>query len=147
MLTMRTMLHFLYRHKWWITAYAVALIIRVGLALPLNHDWDGFVFSESAKNMLQGITPYQTVQSNNPIIYPDSDRPMLEQWYGYPPLPLILFTIPYALLKFLNIHATTLHQNFAIKIPFILGDLVCAYLTKKFLERWSKKNAKRASLL
>src|SRR5579859_2939985 len=93
-----------YKYKWWILIYVLAFLIRVAVALPLTHDWDGFVFSESAKNMLHGITPYQTVQSNSPIIYPDSDRPMTEQWYGYPPLPLIMFTIPYAILVFTRIH-------------------------------------------
>ena len=105
------------------------------------------MFSESAKNLFHGITPYQTVQSNSPIIYPDSDLPMTEQWYGYPPLPLIMFTIPYALLVLTGIHITPLLQNVAIKIPFILGDLLCAFLMMQFLKQWSQKLANRASLL
>lgn len=71
--------------KWYILVFAIAIIVRVLVAIPLIHNWDGFVFSESAKNMLQGITPYETVEKNDPTIYPDSDRPMLQQWYAYPP--------------------------------------------------------------
>ena len=120
---MKKITNTIYKHKLWILIYAIAFFIRVAISLPLIHDWDGFVFSESAKNMMQGITPYQTVESNNPSIYPDSDRPMTEQWYGYPPLPLIMFTIQYAMLVYTGVHITPFLQNFAIKIPFILGDI------------------------
>jgi Gpi18-like mannosyltransferase len=144
---MKKILSFLFNYKYWILAYTLALLIRIAISLPLIHDWDGFVFLTSAKNMLHGITPYQTVQSNSPIIYPDSDRPMTEQWYGYPPLPLIMFTIPYALFSFTGVHMTQMMQNFAIKSPFILGDILCAFLMMKFLKKWSQKLANRASLL
>src|SRR5258708_40118675 len=109
---MKKIVYFLLKYKWWILAYALALLIRIAISLPFIHDWDGFVFVESAKNILHGITPYQTVQSNNPIIYPDSDRPMTEQWYGYPPLPLMMFIIPYALLSYAGVHMTQMIQNF-----------------------------------
>src|SRR6266700_3404814 len=117
---MKQLIKTLFAYKWWYLAYILALIIRIAIALPLMHDWDGFVFTASAKNILHGITPYQTVQSNNPIIYPDSDRPMTEQWYGYPPMPLLMFTAPYGLFTFFGI-TNPLLLNLAIKTPFILG--------------------------
>jgi len=145
----KVLLQFIFQHKWWISVFIMAFIIRIIIAIPLMHDWDGFVFLDSAKNMLHGITPYQTVQSNNPIIYPDSDRPMTQQWYAYPPVPLIMFTIPYAIIMLSRIHGVILPvlQNISIKFSFIIGDLMCAYLIFKFLEKWNKSMGKRATIL
>ncbi len=134
-------------NKWLILFFVVAFLIRIAVAAPLIHDWDGFVFSESAKNMLQGITPYETVEKNDPIIYPNSDRPMTEQWYGYPPLPLIMFTIPYGLAIFSGIDITPALENIILKLPFILGDLLFAFLVFKFLKDRNRKLAGRAMLL
>jgi len=135
------------KQKWWILAYVVATIIRVVLATPLVHDWDGFVFSESAKNMVQGITPYMTVETNDPAIYPNSDRPMTEQWYGYPPLPLIMFTVPYALTALSGINITPVVENIVLKLPFILGDILCAFLVFRLLRSKNERLAGRAMLL
>src|SRR6266852_357498 len=100
-------LHFvldtLAREKLLVFIYLLAFAIRFILAIPLAHDWDGYVFSDSAKNLLHGITPYKTVEQNDPSIYPDSDRIMTEQWYGYPPLPLLMFTTTYAIPKYIGI--------------------------------------------
>ncbi len=137
------------RRKTWVLIFAAAFLVRIILAPFLMHDWDGFVFTESAKNMLQGITPYQTVESNDPMMYPDSDRPMTQQWYGYPPVPLIMFTIPYALAAFLTVQTGlwSILGNVAIKLPFILGDLLCAYLMMAVLWKYDKRWATRAGLL
>ncbi len=141
--------HKAYSKKTWIALFIVAFVIRIIFAFFLSHDWDGFVFAESAKNMLHGVTPYQTVQYNDPSIYPDSDRPMTEQWYGYPPLPLLMFTTSYALVAFSHISANLLPllTNVSIKLPFILGDLLCAFLMIIFLDKYGKKLATRAALL
>ncbi len=141
------LLSFLNSKKWWILAYTIAIVIRIVLAVPLVHDWDGFVFSESAKNMLKGITPYMTVASNDLSIYPDSDRPMTEQWLGYPPLPLLMFTIPYAIASISGVLTSPIVENFVLKIPFILGDILCAYLVMKFLKDRGERLANRAALL
>lgn len=135
------------RNKWIILFFVVAFLVRIIVAAPLIHDWDGFVFSESAKNMLQGITPYETVEKNDPTIYPNSDRPMTEQWYGYPPLPLIMFTIPYGLAIISGINITPALENIILKLPFILGDLLFAFLVFKFLKDRNRKLAGRAMLL
>src|SRR3989344_2830827 len=127
--------------------YFIALVIRIIFAVPLIHDWDGFVFSESAKNLLKGETPYQTVVKNNPEIYPDSDKPMVQMWYAYPPLPLLMFTSPLAITTILRIPLSPLAEIFLLKLPFIAGDLLAAYLVWKFLEQKDKKLARKAELL
>ena len=127
--------------------YFIALVIRIIFAVPLVHDWDGFVFSESAKNLLKGETPYQTVVKNNPEIYPDSDKPMVQMWYAYPPLPLLMFTSPLAITTFFKIPLSPLAEILLLKLPFIAGDLLAAYLVWKFLEQKDKKLARKAELL
>ena len=133
--------------KWYIVAFAAALVIRVVVAIPLVHDWDGFVFSESAKNMLHGITPYETVEENDAYIYPNSDSPMLQQWYAYPPLPLLMFTFPYFIAELSGIDLTPVLENVALKSPFIFGDLLFAFLVFIFLCNKSVKSAEHAMLL
>ncbi len=133
--------------KWYIVAFAAALVIRVVVAIPLVHDWDGFVFSESAKNMLHGITPYETVEENDAYIYPNSDSPMLQQWYAYPPLPLLMFTFPYFIAELSGIDLTPVLENVVLKSPFIFGDLLFAFLVFIFLCNKSVKSAEHAMLL
>ena len=138
---------FLAKHKRFFLIYTVALIIRLAFALPFIHDWDGFVFSESAKNFLRGETPYMTVLENDPSIYPDSDKPMAQQWYAYPPLPLLMFTAPLAIAALLKISLTPIPQTLLLKSPFIAGDLLAAWLVYQFLKTKNLKLAKRAELL
>lgn len=135
------------KYKRFAILYSLALIIRLIFAIPFIHDWDGFVFSESAKNLLQGKTPYMTVLENDPSIYPDSDKPMEQQWYAYPPLPLLMFTTPLIVPEILNIQLSQVTETLLLKLPFILGDLLAAWLVYKFLENKSQKLAKRAELL
>lgn len=144
---MRGISQFLLKYKRFILLYTLALIIRLIFAIPFVHDWDGFVFSESAKNFLRGETPYMTVLKNDPSIYPDSDKPMIQQWYAYPPLPLLMFTAPLAVANFLQIPLNSVTENVLLKLPFILGDLLAALLVRKFLEKKSEKFARRAELL
>ena len=138
---------FFVKHKRLLFIYSVAFIIRLAFAIPFIHDWDGFVFSESAKNFLKGETPYMTVLRNDPSIYPDSNKPMTQQWYAYPPLPLLMFTAPMAVAALLKISLTPMIQTLLLKSPFIVGDLIAAWLVYKFLETKSLKLAKRAELL
>jgi hypothetical protein len=119
----------------------------LAFAVPFIHDWDGFVFSESAKNLLNGETPYQTVLKNDPSIYPDSDKPMIQQWYAYPPLPLIMFTAPLAVARLTGLSLTELTETLLLKLPFIFGDLLAAWLVKKYLEDKHGNLARRAELL
>ena len=135
------------KHKRFLILYSLALVIRLAFAIPFIHDWDGFVFSESAKNFLKGETPYMTVLKNDPSIYPDSDKDTDQQWYGYPPLPLLMFTAPLVIPTVLDIPLSPIAQTLLLKAPFIAGDLVAAWLVYKFLETKSLKLAKRAELL
>lgn len=135
------------KHKRFLIIYSIALIIRLGFAVPFVHDWDGFVFSESAKNFLKGETPYMTVLKNDPSIYPDSDKPMSQQWYAYPPLPLLMFTAPLVIPTVLDVPLSPVAQMLLLKSPFIVGDLLAAWLIKKFLENENLKLAKRAEVL
>ena len=132
---------------WYILVFALALIIRIVVAVPLVHDWDGFVFSESAKNMLHGITPYETVEQNEPFIYPNSDRPMLQQWYAYPPLPVLMFTAPYFVTQLVGLVINPNFENIIFKIPFIFGDLLFAFLLFLFLFKKNLRMAEHGMLL
>ena len=144
---MASFYRFLKSHRREFLLYGIALTIRLAFAVPFIHDWDGFVFSESAKNLLRGETPYQTVIKNDPSIYPDSDKPMIQQWYAYPPLPLLMFTASLAIAKLTGLPLTELTKTLLLKLPFILGDLLAAWLVKKFLENKHDNMAKRAELL
>ncbi len=135
------------KHKRFLILYSIALIIRLAFAIPFIHDWDGFVFSESAKNFLKGETPYMTVLKNDPSIYPDSDKPLDQQWYGYPPLPLLMFTAPLVIPTVLDIPLSPIAKTLLLKAPFIAGDLLAAWLVYKFLKTKNLKLAKRAELL
>src|SRR3989344_4575727 len=112
---MASFYRFLKSHRREFLLYGIALTIRLAFAVPFIHDWDGFVFSESAKNLLRGETPYQTVVKNNPEIYPDSDKPMVQMWYAYPPLPLLMFTSPLAITTILRIPLSPLAEIFLLK--------------------------------
>lgn len=133
--------------KVWFCAFILAFIIRVAISIPLSHDWDSYVFQTSAEQLLEGTTPYEVVAQNNPEIYPDSDRAMTQQWYGYPPLPLLMFTTPLYIAKLAHIQLTPPLTNALIKLPFIIGDLVCAYLVYRFLRKEDEKKGRIASLL
>lgn len=87
-----------------------------------------------------------TVEKNLPFIYPDSDKPMIQQWYAYPPLPLLMFSLPIAITYLLNLQLNTPIYLILLKIPFILGDLVCALLVKRLVETYDQKFARKAEL-
>lgn len=129
------------------TLYATALLIRLALAIPFGHDWDSYVFAESARNLLEGENPYQTATSGDPRLYPDSDRPTIQQWYAYPPLPLIMFSAPLALARAAGIPMGEVATNLLLKLPFIAGDLLAAWLVWKFLEPSGLRIARRGELL
>jgi hypothetical protein len=144
---MKHLLQFFTKYKLDILLFLLALIIRLLLAFPLSHDWDGYVFRVSAENFLHGVTPYQTVAQNDPTIYPDSDVKMTEQWYGYPALPLMMFTTPIAFTSVMHIALSPIVENGLLKLPFIFGDMLCAILVYLILAKEKKVYAKRAMYL
>lgn len=147
MRVLASLFSFLAKHKRFLLIYSLALIIRLAFAIPFIHDWDGFVFSESANNFLNGETPYMTVLKNDPSIYPDSNKLMVQQWYAYPPLPLLMFTAPLAIAAVLKISLTPIAQTLLLKLPFIAGDLLAAGLVYKLLKNKSVRLAQQAELL
>ena len=133
--------------SWWVALWIVAVGVRVAIAIPLTHDWDGFVFTESARNLLDGVTPYAVVEQDPAHIYPRSDRPMVQQWYAYPALPLLAFSTTFGIARIFGLDAVALIGNLAIKLPFIAGDLVCAALVLAFLRPRGEAGARRAAVV
>ena len=133
--------------RWWIALWFIAAGVRIAVAVPLSHDWDSFVFTESSRSVLDGTSPYATVEEDPPYIYPRSNRPMLQQWYAYPALPLVAFTSTFALARATGLHAFPLMEQFSVKIPAIAGDLVCAALILRFLRSRGTRMARQAALL
>ena len=121
------------------TAYLLALGGQLALSAPFIHDWDGFVFLTTAHQLLAGVTPYETAQSGPAYIF-NSDDPA-NQWYAYPPLPMLLFAPPIALVQSMGI-GTPWVQRVALKAPFIIGNLLVAY-TAHLLVAGSAPNGAR----
>ncbi len=120
--------------------YILSFLIQIVLAGLLIHPWDGFVFSASAENFLQGITPYETALQQAPYTF----TLWMQEWYAYPPLPLLLFSSTYAPYFHFLSENPVLGRIF-LKLAFILGNLLCAYLVYRLIARVSSKaNASKA---
>ncbi len=117
--------------------YVIAFVIQIALAGFLIHQWDGFVFITSAQQFLQGLTPYQVASQSPPYTFSLG----MQGWYAYPPLPLLMFSSSYAPCHFLFGDNPFL-ARILIKLPFILGNLLCAHLVYRFVaELVSEKKA------
>ena len=123
------------RYKHYLFAFAIQIVLS-GL---LIHDWDGFVFITSAKEFLLGVTPYQTALEAPAYTF----GAWMQQWYAYPPLPLLLFTSTLAPYFYLPANSFIL-ERICIKLGFILGNLLCAYLVYKLVA--TIKSPKEAEL-
>lgn len=114
--------------------YAAAFLLQAFLGAFLVHAWDGFVFEQSVKNLvLEGETPYETIETPPAYAYNRAYVPPFPEWYAYPPLTLLLFSL------------TTLpHTLFGLggdpvfrvlwKLPIILGALGTAYVARRLAE-------------
>lgn len=123
--------------------YLLSFLIQLALAGFLIHEWDGVVLITSAKQFLQGVTPYQTALQAPPYTF----GTWLQMWYAYPPLPLLMFSATYAPC-FYFLGENLILERIFIKLSFILGNLLCAYLVYRFVaEVSSKENASRAEKL
>ncbi len=134
---------------WWrrYKHYVFAFLIQLFLAGLFIHDWDGFVFSTSARQFLEGITPYQ-VAAQAPAYTFAPSPPWKQEWYAYPPLPLLLYTPSYALYLLSPLGGNPIAERIFLKLPFILGNLLCAYLVYKVVRGISsEQKAKKAELL
>jgi UPF0716 family protein affecting phage T7 exclusion len=129
-MTVKGLLGYIAGHK----HYFISFAIQTALAGFLIHYWDGFVFTTSATQFLHGMTPYEVAAQAPPYTFLGG----LQQWYAYPPLPLLLMSATYAPYFFLFGGSPILGRIF-IKLTFILGNLLCAYLVYRFVSEVSSK--------
>lgn len=129
-MTWKRFLHFLANHK----HYVISFVIQIAIAGFLIHEWDGFVFITSASQFLQGVIPYE-VAAQAPSY---TSGLGIQMWYAYPPLPLLLFSSSYAPYFYLLGDNLILGRIF-IKLTFILGNLLCAYLVYRLVAGVSSK--------
>lgn len=124
--------------------YLVSFLIQVFLSTFLVLQWDGFVFAESVRNLLHGVTPYEFIGSPPPYAYHTLETP---SWYAYPPLPLLMMTASYGPLFFL-FGSNPIVERVFIAMPSILGNLLCAHLVYKLVAGVSsQESASRAEKL
>ncbi|MHB8603798.1 MAG: glycosyltransferase 87 family protein [Thermoplasmatota archaeon] len=122
--------YFRARPRW---IYGVAFILQLAIAPFLIHDWDGFVFIESLRQLLHGVTPYQLVENGPSYAFVGDAWPVVNSWYAYPPLPLLLMLPGYFALTLFS-HAPWV-ERLAVKLPFIVGNLVFAWLAARLTLR------------
>ncbi|MBI2078888.1 MAG: GtrA family protein [Euryarchaeota archaeon] len=114
-----------------IALYAAAFVLHLGIAAILTHDWDTYVFQSSVEQFLtEGTSPYSVGLAKPAFVYWNTLQPL---WYAYPPLPLLLMSVPFAPAAFGAVTAPWA-ARILIKLPFILATLAFAGLTRRFLE-------------
>jgi Gpi18-like mannosyltransferase len=111
--------------------YTIAFLIQIVLAGFFCHDWDCFVFITTVEQFLQGTSPYQTA-FEAPLYTFSPGPPWMQAWYAYPPLPLLLCTATYAPYFYLIGDNPILGRIF-LKLGFIAGNLLCAYLVYRLI--------------
>lgn len=130
------------------SVYVLAALVQVALAPWFAHDWDGFVFVRAATDFLSGRTPYEVAAESPPHVFLAQDWPAPNQWYAYPPLPLLLMTptIGLSLLAGLDGDA---FLRLALKLPLIAGNLALAWLVRRAVLDLggAPQNARKAELL
>lgn len=112
--------------------YLLALALHLALAPFFIHDWDGFVFIRTVQDFLHGVSPYKTVEMAPSYIFVGDGAPVVNSWYAYPPVPLLLMTPAFAVLTALFGHAPWL-ERVAIKLPLVAGDLALAFVAYGFV--------------
>jgi hypothetical protein len=112
--------------------YWLALGLYLVLAALFIHDWDGYVFATSARQLWEGKTPYDVAQSEPWYAFLNpADRHV--QWYAYPPLPLLLMALSSAPSVFL--HLPPFLDRVLLKLPAILGTLALAAVAGAWARR------------
>lgn len=126
--------------------YLLSLLLHLAIAPFVIHDWDGYVFAATVREFLQGTTPYAAVEAERPHIYVGDAVPIVNSWYAYPPVALLLMAPGFALVTAL--WSAPWAERLAIKLPFILGDLLLAFvaaaLVREVLKDEPEKAARRA---
>ncbi|MGQ4891959.1 MAG: hypothetical protein ACP6IP_05660 [Candidatus Njordarchaeia archaeon] len=123
--------------------YLIALLIRLALLGFFGESWDIYVFITSTKQfVLEGKTPYEVALSKPPYIYLPY-FPFIENWFAYPPLTLLLFTIFYSFYIVLPLKGP-FFERFFIKLPMAIGDLLLAFFSYYLVYDLSNKNEEKA---
>ena len=121
--------------------YALGILIRFALLGFFAENWDMFVFTTVAKQfVLEGKTPYDVVMEDPPYIYLPF-APYIQNWYAYPPLPLLIFSAFYLLYLILPVRGV-FWERFFIKLPMALGDILLAWVIGRIMTELGK-NEKR----
>jgi hypothetical protein len=124
--TLRERLAAVPRPYWW------ALGLYLVLAAVFIHDWDGYVFATSARQVWEGKTPYDVAQSEPWYAFLNpADKHV--QWYAYPPLPLLMMALSSAPAVFL--HLPPFLGRVLLKLPAILGTLALAAVAGGWAKR------------
>ena len=123
----------------WITShpravfYALSLAIHLAIAPFLIHDWDGYVFIRTVQDFLHGHTPYATVEAGPSYIYIGDGAPVVNTWYAYPPLPMLLM-VPGFVVMTLLFGPQPWAERVGIKLGVIAGDLALAFVAYKLVQ-------------
>jgi len=112
--------------------YILSFALQCVLAALFIHDWDGFVFERSARDLLGGVSPYQTAIAAPPYIFNMYDVPPVPEWYAYPPLPILMFGSTYG-LGLLVPSASPAFLRLCLKLPFIIGNLLLARISARLV--------------
>lgn len=121
----------------WVRAHPRASVYLLSAALHLAllpffiHDWDGYVFVQTLRDLMHGQTPYETVESAPPHIYIGDAVPVVNSWYAYPPVPLLLMAPFFALFTFVS--GAPWAERMGVKMAFVLGDLLLAYVAAELV--------------
>lgn len=118
--------------------YISSLVIQIFLSAFFVYHWDHFVFAESVKDFLHGITPYNLATDPAPLYtYHDHAYPW---WYAYPPLPLLMMTLSYGPV-YLIFGSNPVAERIFIALPFIVGNLLCAHLIYRLIAGTSSRES------
>jgi hypothetical protein len=116
--------------------YLLSILVQLAIAPFVVHDWDGFVFSRSVRDFLHGATPYAVAEVDPAYIHLSNAWPPLNTWFAYPPLALLLMT-PGLALAF-GLGAPPWLERVALKLPFVAGTLLLAWVGARLLRSWGK---------
>lgn len=120
-------------------AYLLAFALQLALAPWFVHDWDGFVFLESAQDLLSGVTPYERAQEARPYVFLEDSWPPVNSWWAYPPLELLLIAPAVGLAKLAS--ADPAVARLGLKLPFVLGNLALAYVGGRLVAALASERA------
>jgi hypothetical protein len=119
--------------------YGLSFIVQILIAPFVAHDWDAFVFTRTVRDWLSGATPYAIAELDPTYIHLGTSWPAHNTWYAYPPLPLLLMTPTLALA-----HAGAPWViRIALKLPFIAGTLLLAWVGGTLVDARGKKTRER----